>query len=304
MKVGFSIVIPSGRPDRVFHTIEGLCRQSMDRAQYEIIIVTPEPEKMQELKEAGARIIGVERLYAPGKMRNIGANVSSGEILFFIDDDCIPPADWLEVMQKALKQETRIGAVGCRVVALEDLFWNRCADYSLFASYQYYQYRNSDLGSAAIVVRREAFEEVHGFDDELLASEDWDFSLKLKEKNWICLFDPSVEVKHDHRCNTLAIIIIKAYRFGRYSGLVVQKRHVGHLSCLAELSVRMANPLVYWLLIIPFAFAVTLLQSLSFVRYDLKTFYYLPFIIMARISYHIGVWRTLLAGRKNEQVTI
>ena len=299
-----SVIIPSGRADRVFHTIEGLCQQSMDRAQYEIVVVTPEPAKMKSLERFNVRVQAVDRLYAPGKMRNIGANMASGEILFFIDDDCLPPSDWLAGLMVTLKRNKKIGAVGCRVVGLDGSFWSRCADYSLFASYQCHQSIICDLGSAAIVVRREAFEEVNGFDDELFASEDWDLSLTMKEKNWTCVFDPSVEVLHDHRCNTLVKIIAKAYRFGHYSGLVVQKRHVGHLSWLAELSVRMANPLVYWLLIIPFAFAVTLLQSLSFVRYDLRTFYYLPFIIMARISYHIGVWRTLLAGRKNKQVTI
>ncbi len=290
MKVGFSIIIPSGRPDRVFHTVEGFCQQSMDRAQYEIVVVTPEPEKMQELKEAGVRVIGVDRLYAPGKMRNIGANVASGEILFFIDDDCIPPADWLEAMQKTLKKENRIGAVGCRVVALEDSFWNRCADYALFSSYQYNIKFFCNLGSAAIAVKREAFESVKGFDETLLASEDWDLSLKMKEKNWICVFDPSVEVQHDHRCNTLDRIIVKAYLFGYYSGVVVQERHLKNISWLARISVRLQNPLLYPLLIVPYGLAVTLLQLWEYKGTEPRLIYFAPFILLARISYQIGVW--------------
>ena len=298
MKVNFSIVIPSGRPDRVFHTVEGLRRQSMDRAQYEIIIVTPEPENMQELKAAGVRIIGVERLYAPGKMRNIGASVASGEILFFIDDDCIPPPNWLERLMATLKGKKNIGAVGCRVVGLDGSFWSRCADYALFASYQYHKRIVCNLGSAAIGVRREAFEDVHGFDEELLASEDWDFSLKLKEKNWICLFDPSVEVKHDHRCRTLKRIIVKAYLFGHYAGLVVQARHSKNISWLARISVRLQNTLFYSLMIFPYGLALTFLYTTSFVRNDRKIGFYLPFMLISYITCHIGVFCKLLSSRR------
>ena len=299
-----SVIIPSGRADRVFNTVEGLLNQEIDRSEYEIIVVTPEPSKLQGLKAAGVCIMAVERLFPPGKMRNIGADAASGEFLFFIDDDCIPPTDWLEVMQKALKQENNIGVVGCRVIGLDKIFWCRCADYCLFSSYQYYKRNICDLGSAAIGVRRKAFEEVNGFDDELLASEDWDLSLKMKEKNWTCVFDPLVEVQHDHRSNTLPKILVKAFKSGKYSGLIVQKRHIDHLSWLAELSVKTDSPLVYLLLIIPYALAVTIFQCLSFVRNDAKIYYYLPFILIARISYHIGVWRTLMVQRRNKQVAI
>jgi GT2 family glycosyltransferase len=285
-----SVIIPSGRADRVYLTVEGLNNQTLDRSQYEIIIVTPKPESMQRLKDAGARIIGVDRLYAPGKMRNIGAHAACGKILFFIDDDCIPPQNWLEKSLKTLEGEKNIGAVGCRVVAFKDSFWTRCADYSLFSAYQYNQCRYGDLGSAAIGTRREAFEDAKGFDEELLASEDWDFSLKLKEKNWKCVFDPSVEVKHDHRCNTLAIIIGKAYRFGRNSGLVVQARHNKNISWLARLSVMLGNPLLYLLLIFPYGLAVTLLQLWDFRGTDHRLVPFAPIMLSSRIAYQIGVW--------------
>lgn len=284
-----SIIIPSGRPDRVFHTVEGLSHQSIDRVKYEIIVVTPEPAKMKSIERFNARVKAVDKLYAPGKMRNIGANVASGEILFFIDDDCIPPADWLEVMQKTLKQESRIGAAGCRVIAIEESFWNRCADYALFSSYQYIKNKFCNIGSAAIAVRRQAFERVKGFDETLLASEDWDFSLKLIEKGWLCVFEHRVEVKHDHRCSTLAIIIVKAYRFGRYSGLVVQARHIKNISWLARISVQLQNPLPYLFLIVPYGLAVTLLQVRELRGTEPRLIYFIPVMLLSKIAYQIGV---------------
>jgi len=294
-----SVIIPSGRADRVFHTIEGLCQQSVVRAQYEIVVVTPEPAKMKSLERFNVRVKAVNRLYAPGKMRNIGANVASGEILFFIDDDCIPPADWLAGLMVTLKSNDKIGGVGCRVVGLDSFFWSRCADYSLFASYQCHQRIICDLGSAAIVVRRGAFKAVNGFDEDLLASEDWDLSLKLKEKNWLCVFDPSVEVQHDHRCNTLARIIVKAYLFGYYSGVVVQERHIKNVSWLARISVRLQNPLLYPLLIVPYGLAVTLLQLWEHKGTEPRLIYFVPVMLLSRIAYQIGVWISICNQKRS-----
>ena len=285
-----SVIIPSGRADSVFNTVEGLFNQNIDRSEYEIIVVTPEPDKLQGLKAAGVCIMAVERLFPPGKMRNIGADAASGESLFFIDDDCIPSTDWLEVMQKALKQGINIGAVGCRVVALEVSFWNRCADYALFSSYQYDKNIFCNLGSAAIAVRREAFESVKGFDEILLASEDWDFSMKLVENGWRNLFEPRIEVKHDHRRDTLNKIIRMGYQSGLRSELIIQVRHLKNISWLARFAVRLQNPLLYSLLIVPYGLAVTMFQLWELRGTEPRLIYFVPFILLTRIAYQIGVW--------------
>ena len=290
MKPIISVIIPSGRSDLVLFTVEGLINQTLDRYQYEIIIVTPELKKFNKFKAEGIHIVGVNKLHPPGKMRNIGVNKAQGDFVFFIDDDCIPSPGWISKTLKVLKGDKHIGAVGCRVISNSGDFWNRCADYCLFASYQYQQRFICDLGSAAIAVRRAAFKEVNGFDDDLFASEDLDFSLKLTEKGWLCVFEPRVEVKHDHRCNILAIIIVKAYRFGLYSGLVVQARHIKNISWLARISVQLQNPLLYPILIIPYALAVTLHQLWKFRGTEPRLILFVPFMILSRFAYQIGVW--------------
>jgi len=294
-----SVIIPSGRADRVFNTVKGLLNQTIDRSKYEIIIVTPKPGRMKNLKQFDVRLQGVDRLFSPGKMRNIGANVASGEILFFIDDDCLPPSDWLAGLMATLKRNKKIGAVGCRVVALEHSFWYHCADYALFSTYQYDINFFCNLGSAAIAVKREAFESVKGFDETLLASEDLDFSLKLVENGWLSYFEPRVEVRHDHRCNTLAKIIVKAYLFGYYSGIVVQERHIKNISWLARISVRLQSPLLYPLLIIPYGLAVTLLQLWEHRGTEPRLIYFIPFILMSRIAYQIGVWISICNQKRS-----
>ena len=152
-----SIIVPSARPKTVSATITALCRQ-YDTANYEILLVTPYSGEFFAQKQDTVlkkiRLISTERLYPPGKMRNIGARQAQGELLAFIDDDCVPPSEWLSSLEKRLHQDENIGAVGCRVVSGEQNLMNRCADHCLFSAYQYRQSACMDLGSAALLVLR------------------------------------------------------------------------------------------------------------------------------------------------------
>jgi cellulose synthase/poly-beta-1,6-N-acetylglucosamine synthase-like glycosyltransferase len=254
---------------------------------------------MADLKKF--RLITVERLYPPGKMRNIGAQQALGKILAFIDDDCIPPPQWLSSLEKRLQSDENTGAVGCRVVSGEQTFMNRCADHCLFSAYQYRQNSHMALGSAALLVRREAFEDAEGFDENLLASEDWDFSMRLLRHGCTCFFIADVEVLHYHGRGTLLSILKGAYLSGYFSGVTVQRRHYSALSWLAKLSVSMGTPTLYWLLIIPYAAALTLLHAVESGRNETKVLLFLPLIFFSRCVYHIGVWARLLRDRNKSE---
>ena len=290
-----SVIIPSARPDKVVDTLAGLTSQTRSPDIIEIIVVTP--KYAQGNIEAGqflkVNVVIVDDLYPPGKMRNIGAKSAVGNYLAFIDDDCVPEKRWLEKLIEEISHHRDVGMIGCRVASGKKGFWSESADYSLFAAYQHKKKLFIDLGSAAIVVKRQAFEEVGGFDDLLLASEDWDFSLRLRNAGWRCLFTPEAEVFHFHGRESFISITKNAYISGLRSGLTVQKRHFSNMSWLARISVRMGTPSLYCLLILPYALALTSMQGFWFTQSDWKKCIHLPMIFICRILYHCGVWRKL-----------
>lgn len=296
-----SVIIPSGRPEMVRMTIEALTEQKYDSNCYEVLLVTPFAEEAKQVFLQSARIIGVEKLYSPGRMRNIGAREARGDVLAFIDDDCVPPVEWLSHMLRRLTRLKTTGAVGCRVICGERTFMNRCADHCLFAAYQYRESRMIALGSAALMVRRQVFEEVGGFDEHLLASEDWDFSLRLQENDWYCFFDAKVEVHHYHGRGNIMAILRGAYLSGYRSGLVVQRRHHSSLSWLARLSVSLGTSLLYWLLIIPYSLALTAAQGMDNLRNEPSAVLFLPMVFLSRCVYHFGVWIRLLQDNKRSR---
>lgn len=288
-----SVVIPSGRPDIVSLTIEKLCTQTMSPALYEIILVTPAPQKISGLPLSSISIVKVSMLHPPGKMRNLGFRQAKGKFLLFIDDDCVPPKNWIEAMICPMHINSQIGAVGCRVRSHGIGFWERAADHALFSAYQYSKPTFRDLGSAAIAVRRKAFEDAGGFHETLLASEDWDFNLRLAKKGWKRAFLPIVSVTHNHRRGTLRAIIRQAFASGWHSGLTVQGMHSKTVSPIARLALRMKSPWIYPLLGLPYAMAITAFYATEMGRELPKRLCYVPIIFAARCAYQFGVWLRL-----------
>lgn len=285
-----SIIIPCARLERVSATLAALDRQHFHGKDIEILVVTPDIESFSALNTSSSLIVGTGGyLFPPGRMRNIGASQARGDTLMFIDDDCIPPPEWMRIMHETLFRDSKVGMVGCRLVSFDKGFWSKCADLALFAAYQHSRKQVTDIGSAAIAVRREAFDSVGGFDEALRASEDWDFSLRLRSQGWKCLFTPEVTVLHDHGRSSLGAILRQSWRSGLLSGLVVQERHPAMLTWLARLSLRCKVPWKYALLLGPYAVLVTVFQGWSWVRDKPSDLIHLPLVFVARLTYHLGV---------------
>jgi GT2 family glycosyltransferase len=281
-----TVIIPCGRPGRLPPLLAALRNQTVRPAA--IIVVSA----AADTQSGAVTWVQTPELYPPGRMRNIGAARARTSLLAFIDDDCLPPPEWLERMLPILNDVT-VGGVGCRVAAARDSFWDRCADYALFNCYQGYKRLEFALGSAVLAVREEAFRQIGGFDESLLASEDWDFSLKLQRAGWRCWFAPEVEVRHDHGRGRFGAILRQAFLSGSRSGLTVLHRHYQHVSWLARLSVLLASPFLYWLLILPYAVLTSTSQTLPALFREPRVIAFWPIVMLSRMAYHAGVLRAL-----------
>jgi len=291
-----SVIIPASRSDTLERTIEGLLNQSIPKNRYEIILIILESVNFENLHPSIVQLVKTKQLYPPGKMRNIGAKCALGDVLCFIDDDCMPSQEWLKVITQLLDKNPKIGAIGCRVVAIKSTFWHRCADYALFSRYQHNTVFRGPLGSAAIAVRKNAFDSVNGFEETLLASEDWDFSLKLEENGWLCQFEPSIEVRHNHKRGSFWGILAMGFKSGFRSGLFVQEKYRKRMSKAALVLLKLKQPFLYPLAILPYAIALTLFLIWDLRRTDPRVLLFGPFIFLSRLSYQVGVWTRLMHG--------
>ena len=135
---------------------------------------------------------------------NQGARIASGKYLLFLNNDTEAKEGWLEPLLETAEQDRSIGAVGSRllfpdgtiqhagVLVIEDhqlpdllvarhVFYGQPADMQQANLPREYQ----ALTAACLLVRREAFEAVGGFDEEYWNGyEDVDLCFKLRAKKW------------------------------------------------------------------------------------------------------------------------
>jgi cellulose synthase/poly-beta-1,6-N-acetylglucosamine synthase-like glycosyltransferase len=296
--IKYSVIIPCSRPAGVQLLLDALLRQTLPAETYEIIVVVPCNAGKLPISNLNMHIVETTKLLPPGQMRNMGAKAACTDLFCFIDDDCVPPPDWLERMIRDLEADAAIGLAGCRIKGDPPTFWNRCADFSLFPDCQSRSRECFGLSSGAIAARRIAMEEVGGFDNDLTASEDWDLSVSLKSMGWKLFFNPDVEVLHRHGRGSPFAILRQAYRYGYSSGLSVQRRYPAQMTWMANISVRCSHPFVYmfWL---PFAALLTGIFQIWRLRgADQLLLLFSPVILAARFSYQLGVWRRLFKDRQ------
>lgn len=128
-------------------------------------------DRTAEIARAYADVVtlaGPERC----RQRNLGAELSSGEILVFIDADMVlEPTVALEVADAIVEQD--LDYVVLPELAFGESFFARCR------ALEKELYLGDPTVEAGRAVRRSLFEQVGGWDETLTAGEDWELSDRL-----------------------------------------------------------------------------------------------------------------------------
>ena len=145
-------------------------------------------------------IRSAERLSAGGA-RNRGAAAAQGRVVFFTDQDCVVPRDWIAQLEQHL-DDPSVGAAGGSVGIRNLSNLSGCAVYFLeflrhFPSAGKPRRDDTFLVGCNSVYRAEALRAV-SFPD-LTLGEDVIFSYALQKAGFGVVYDPRVEVRHHNR---------------------------------------------------------------------------------------------------------
>jgi glycosyltransferase involved in cell wall biosynthesis len=208
-----SIVIPFKSPTPYLRECVARC---LDLAypDFEIMMLPDEPFDwtafLSGLPLEGRDVVAIPTgAVAPGAKRDLGAARSKADILAFIDDDAYPARNWLTDAVRVLA-DPNIGAVGGPAVTpTGDSVWQRASgavfESRLGGGGTRRRYRPGpasdvdDLPSVNLVVPRDVFQAVGGFNSRYWPGEDSKLCLNILGIGRRLRYDPSVLVWHHRR---------------------------------------------------------------------------------------------------------
>jgi GT2 family glycosyltransferase len=187
-----------------------------------IIIVDGDKNLFERLKthncgrDQNARVIFTDNMLGLSGARNLGARISRGEIIAFIDDDAIPSVDWVEKIIETFKLDPFIAAVtGPAFPLWEDkpIDWiPRELQWIIGTTVWYDEDKVCDVRHAwgmNMAFRRDIFLICNGFSIihglkrgeregiDRFPHEDVEFCLRLKRKTGMrIVYNPNVKVFH------------------------------------------------------------------------------------------------------------
>jgi cellulose synthase/poly-beta-1,6-N-acetylglucosamine synthase-like glycosyltransferase len=215
----FSIVVPTYNAPTIDRTIESLEHLEFDRREYEVIVVGVDHSGRVRSSDL-VRFDRTAQRLPPAVARNRGASQVTGEILVFIDADCIARPDWLMILAKQFVDPT-VTIVGGGIEFENRNYWTLADNLSMF-----YEFRAARppalkllLPSLNLAIRREVFQQFGGFDERYPrpSGEDSDLTTRLRLKGHLLRFDPRAVVLHAPPRDRLRDLLRHSFYQGKYS---------------------------------------------------------------------------------------
>lgn len=181
-------------------------------------------DALNSVSDKRLRVLTLPSNMGRSEARNRGAQTASGEIVIFLDCDCIPERGFLAAHLDALSNGA-IASTG-HVTGIDNGFWSR---YQVLASER--RKRKYDAGtqyvgtSSNLAVKRSVFQSLNGFDTgyRKYGFEDRDFLIRVADLGQIAWADDATVQHRD--ALTLSQVSEKMREVGTHSSILFSSRH-------------------------------------------------------------------------------
>lgn len=207
-----SIIIPAFNEEKnIAQCLDALREQTNGRGDCEIIVVDDgSTDATREVAQAhGVRVLAQSN-HGAAAARNFGVQNACGEIVLFIDSDCVADTNWVAAMTAPFSESMVVGAGGMKQTH-QHAFMPRFIQMEF--DYRYDQVRAHryidfiDSGTAAY--RRDIFLKNSGFDTRLADAEDVELSFRLAEQGFKMAFARDAIVYREHPTSLWEYLRIK-----------------------------------------------------------------------------------------------
>jgi len=217
-----TVIIPAkDRAEELRGCLESVFAQEYRAGMIEVIVIDDgsRDETAAVARSFPCRVFSLEKSRGQSFCRNLGAGEGKGEILAFLDSDCIAAKTWLRDLVP-LFQWGGVGAVGGRVDGYFDRsrldrYENAFSSLSM-GKHMIYGANDDSLAYAPtcnLLTRKAVYTEIGGIRDDMHVGEDVDFCWRMRARGHALLYVPYGAVSHKHR-NHLPAMLKRRLEYG------------------------------------------------------------------------------------------
>jgi glycosyltransferase involved in cell wall biosynthesis len=237
-----SIIIPALNEAENLSRNLPLVLQQMTVADELIVIDNGSSDNTADIaRNLGARVVH-EPVRGRSRARNRGIQIAAGELLVFLDADCLPASNWLGHLLRPFA-DPKIGCVAGEIQLIYDA--NELGAYlnskghlsqAVNFNHQFLPY----AGSGNVAFRRAVLNVIGGFDETLYSGHDADicWRMQLETDYQIVL---AAEAAVDHFQSLTLVALVRQKRRHAYGSVLLFKKYRRNRE-----SERRSAKLVYW----------------------------------------------------------
>ena len=228
-----SLIVSGFRPEKCINSIFNKFRYK----NLEVILITP---ARININISGVKLIrwNDKSIWHWAVANNYAVRFCSGEVLLFLHSDTeVITDDWIERMLEHI-QKDEVGIVGAKLYSPDNTIQHAGIILGIKGSFGY-SHRNypkehpgyfgrlisvqnvSAVSGACMMIKREVFNEIGGFDESYSLLSDIDFCLRVRKKGYLIVWTPFAELYHYE--NDIDIPIEEIKRFQKKWSKELQK---------------------------------------------------------------------------------
>jgi glycosyltransferase involved in cell wall biosynthesis len=207
-----SFVVPAKNEESTIRLcLESIFKEMIQGDQL-IVVDNGSTDKTIAIVKSFSKVLLLEKPdISVGGLRNEGARIADGDVLGFIDADCVIKPGWRHKVIHSLSIPN-VAATGSKCSLPENPHWIEKVWYS--------QRKRKPgivkyINSGNLVVKRDIFFQVGGFDESLITGEDAEFCWRLRSYSFLLWEDPEIITEHHSNPKN----ILNFYKKERWHGL-------------------------------------------------------------------------------------